>query len=100
MKYIKLFEEINREEEDELSAFGFDTDDLKLRRFAQQVSDEILDEYDYAIEAGRISARDYSPEEMYDYIKELCSDNDITADEVIADFEWRAITHELGLGNI
>jgi hypothetical protein len=100
MKHIKLFEEINREDEDELSALGFDTDDLKLRRFAQQVSDEILDEYDYAVEAGRISASDYSPEEMYDYIKELCSDNDITADEVIADFEWRSITWELGLGNI
>ena len=100
MKHIKLFEEINREDEDELSAFGFDTDELKLRRFAEQVSDEILDEYDYAVEAGRISAQDYSPEEMYNYIKELCSDNDITADEVIEDFEWRSITWELGLGNI
>jgi hypothetical protein len=37
---------------------------------------------------------------MYKYVKELCSDNDITADEVIADFEWRSITWELGLGNI
>jgi hypothetical protein len=100
MKYLKLFEEINREEEDELSALGFNTDDFKLRRFAEQVSAEIIDTYDYAIEAGRISARNYSPDEMYNYLKQLCSDEEVTLNELIAQFEWRAFTPQLGLANI
>lgn len=72
----------------------------KLKEFAKQVSDEIMDahEDDFDRKSKNINADDYTPEEMFDYISEWGEGNDMSVKEVIAEFDWRSLSQELGLG--
>jgi|694.fasta_scaffold35077_2 hypothetical protein len=94
MKHIKLFENWLNE--------GFSPGDVeKLKAFAEEVSNEIQEEYvdQFDRRSTGLNSEDYSPEEMFNYIQEYAEDNKMTADEVIADFKWNELTQELGLEN-
>ena len=55
-------------------------------------------EDDFDRKSKNINADDYTPEEMFDYISEWGEGNDMSAKEVVAEFDWRSLSQELGLG--
>jgi len=90
MKHIKVFEEFVNEK--------FSSSDLKkLKKFADDVSYEILDEYedDFDRKSRNLDPDDYSPEAMFDYIVDW--GDGMTVKEVMDEFDWRTLTWELGL---
>jgi hypothetical protein len=102
MKHIKLFEnwaaDVNPSHS---SRYYSAADEKKLRDFAEEVSNEIQEEYvdQFDRKSTGLNAEDYSPEEMFTYIYDWGEGNGMTADEVIADFKWNELTQELGLEN-
>ena len=88
MKHIKLFEQFVNE------GYYSSSDIKKLKEFAAEISEEII--YDYA-DNRNFDADEYSPEEMFDYISEWGEGNDMSAKEVMDEFNWRHMTMELGL---
>jgi hypothetical protein len=90
MKHVKLFENFVNE------GYYSSSDIKKLKEFAKEVSEEII--YDYSLADRRyFKAKDYSPKQMFDYISEWGEINNMSAEEVIAEFNWNSMTDELGL---
>jgi hypothetical protein len=75
------------------------SDIKKLKALADKVSDEINDDYadQFDRKSSGLDADDYSPEAMLDYIKEWGEGNNMTAAEVIDEFDWKHLESELGL---
>lgn len=90
MKHIKLFEEFTSKVNENYST----ADIKKLKEFAAVVSDEINDEYDVERFAD---LEEFNAEAMFDYIADWGETNNMSAKEVIAEFDWTTLTHELGL---
>ena len=90
MKYVKLFEQFVNE------GYYSSSDIKKLKEFAKEVSEEIIRDYSLA-DSRYFKAKDYSPKKMFDYISEWGEINDMSAEEVIAEFNWNYMTDELGL---
>ena len=74
-------------------------DQINLKTLAAKVSEEILEEYheEFNGSYSSLDANQYTPESMLGYIIEWSNANDLSVEETIAEFEWRTITHELGL---
>ena len=90
MKHIKLFENFVNE------GYYSSSDIKKLKEFAKEVSEEII--YDYSLADRRyFKAKDYSPKQMFDYISEWGEINNMSAEEVMDEFNWNSMTDELGL---
>jgi arsenate reductase-like glutaredoxin family protein len=90
MKHVKLFEAFVNE--------GYSKSDLKkLKEFAEEVADEISWEYEDKFQSGDLDEDEFSHSEMYDYIVDWGETNDLTAKEVMAEFDWESLTFELGL---
>jgi len=90
MKKVKLFEAFVNE--------GYSKSDLKkLTKFAEQVADEISWEYEEQFLNGDLDEDEYNHSAMYDYIVDWGETNDMTAKEVMDEFEWESLTWELGL---
>jgi hypothetical protein len=85
MKHIKLFEQFVNE------ARISSSDQKKLYAFAEQVSEEILDENPKADED------EFSPDAMIEYFMDQIEMNDYSVAEFINDWNWREMTMELGL---
>jgi hypothetical protein len=88
------------EDKDKKEEFSYSKEDLeKLKEFAEEVSSEILrdSQIDEYIEKGWIDPDNYSPEEMFAYIKDWGEGNNMSADEVIGEFDWESLTIELDL---
>lgn len=94
MKHVKVFEQFVNE--GRLSS----ADQKKLQAFAQQVSDEIMDEYedDFDRKSRNIDADEYTPDAMLEYFLDHIEMNDMSVDELVNDYNWREFTFELGLG--
>jgi hypothetical protein len=88
MKHVKLFE--NFVKEGYYSLF----DIKKLKEFATEMSGEII--YDYA-DNKNFDENQFTPEALFDYISEWGEMNDMSAKEVMDEFQWRSMTDELGL---
>ena len=101
-KYIKLFEERFSDDELELAGMGIDSDRVELWKFAKQVSAEILADYADAFDSPMtsVSRSEFSPDAIYDYLVDWADTNGLSAEEVIAEFDWRTLLHELGLVNL
>lgn len=101
-KYIKLFEERFSDDELELAGMGIESDRVELWKFAKQVSAEILADYAEAFDSPMtsVSRSEFSPDAIYDYLVEWADANELSAEEVIAEFDWRTLLHELGLVNL
>lgn len=96
MKHVKTFEAFSSVLVNE----KYSSSDLKkLKEFAEEVADEIS--YDYEDEFDRkssgLDADDFSADQMYDYIVDWGETNDMTAKEVMDEFNWKSLTQELGL---
>lgn len=93
MKHVKLFE--NFINEGRLSS----KDQKKLQAFAEEVSDEIMDEYedDFDRKSRNIDADEYTPEAMLEYLLDHIDANNMTVDELVDEWNWRELTFELGL---
>jgi hypothetical protein len=93
-------DEKEEDKEDKKEEFSYSKEDLeKLKEFAEEVSSEILrdSQIDEYIEKGWIDPDNYSPEEMFAYIKDWGEGNNMSADEVIGEFDWESLTIELDL---
>ncbi len=88
MKHVKLFENFVKEGYYSLS------DIEKLKEFATEISREII--YDYA-DNKNFDENQFTPEALFDYISEWGEMNDMSAKEVMDEFQWRSMTDELGL---
>jgi len=93
MKHVKMFEQFVNEKKYSSS------DVKKLKEFAEEVSDEIYFDYEDAFDrkSSGLDAEDFSADQMYDYIVDWGETNDMTAKEVMDEFNWRELTYELGL---
>lgn len=91
MKHIKLFEEFTSKLNE---GFYSSSDIKKLKDFAAEVSEEIIDANDHN---KKFDEDEFSAEEMFNYISEWGEDNDMKATDVIKEFDWRSLTQELGL---
>lgn len=100
MKHIKLFEEFVNEAPYSAWLKYSAKDIKKLKEFAEEVSSEIIDAYedDFDRKSKNINANDYTPEQMFEYISDWGRSNDMKADDVIKEFDWKSLTAELGLG--
>jgi hypothetical protein len=93
-------DEKEEDKEDKKEEFSYSKEDLeKLKEFAEEVSSDILrdSQIDEYIEKGWIDPDNYSPEEMFSYIKDWGEGNKMSADEVIGEFDWETLTIELDL---
>lgn len=91
MKHIKLFEEFTSKLNE---GFYSSSDIKKLKDFAAEVSEEIIDANDHN---KKFDEDEFSAEEMFNYISEWGEDNDMKVADVIKEFDWRTLTSELGL---
>jgi hypothetical protein len=91
MKHIKLFEEFTSKLNE---GFYSSSDIKKLKDFAAEVSEEIIDANDHN---KKFDEDEFSAEEMFNYISDWGEDNDMKAADVIKEFDWRSLTSELGL---
>jgi hypothetical protein len=91
MKHIKLFEEFTSKLNE---GFYSSSDIKKLKDFAAEVSEEIIDANDHN---KKFDEDEFSAEEMFNYISGWGEDNDMKAADVIKEFDWRSLTSELGL---
>jgi hypothetical protein len=74
---------------------GYSSSDIKkLKEFAEEVSREIIDDF---ADNRKFDEDEYTPEEMFNYIKEWGEMNNMSVKEVMDEFEWRYMTDELGL---
>ena len=89
LKHVKLFEQFTKTLNEGMSS----SDKNKLKEFAAQVSDEIIDAND-----GNkgFDEDEYSEDEMYSYFVDMVDDYD-SVDEFIDEYDWRGFTMELGL---
>lgn len=94
MKYIKLFEQFVNEAR--LSS----SDQKKLQEFAEEVSNEIMDEYadEFDRRSSGLDADEYTPDAMLEYFLEYIEMNEVSVDDFIDEWNWREMTMELGLG--
>jgi hypothetical protein len=88
MKHIKLYEDFVNE------GYYSSSDIKKLKEFAKEVSEEII--YDYA-DNRNFDEDEFTPEALFDYISEWGEINNMSAKEVMDEFQWRSMTDELGL---
>ena len=74
------------------------TEENKMKEFAEQVSDEILEHYEdlFDSKSADINQEDYTPEEMYEYLSDYIDRGDSVTD-FIEDYDWKSYTSELGL---
>ena len=91
MKHIKLFEEFTSKLNE---GFYSSSDIKKLKDFAAEVSEEIIDANDHN---KKFDEDEFAAEEMFNYISGWGEDNDMKAADVIKEFDWRSLTSELGL---
>lgn len=93
MKHVKLFEQFVNE--GRLSS----KDQKKLQAFAEQVSDEIMDEYadEFDRRSSDLDAEQFTPDAMLEYLLDHIEFNDMTVDELVDEWNWREMTFELGL---
>jgi hypothetical protein len=90
MKHIKLFEQFSKSLNEGISS----SDQKKLEDFAAEMSEEIID----ANQNNRgFDEDEYSADAMLQYLLELIDMNSMTVKEIIADYNWRENTMELGL---
>jgi hypothetical protein len=89
MKHLKLFEDFRK-----LNEGYSESDKKKLLDFATTVAEEIKDEYG---NSASYKNDDYSPEGMLEYILDWGKDNDMSAEEILDEFDWSSLTQELGL---
>lgn len=89
LKHVKLFEQFTKTLNEGMSS----SDKNKLKEFAAQVSDEIIDAND-----GNkgFDEDEYSEDEMYSYFIDMVDDYD-SVDDFINEYDWRGFTMELGL---
>lgn len=94
MKHIKLFEQFVGEAR--LSS----SDQKKLQEFAEEVSNEIMFEYedDFDRKSRNLDADEYTPDAMLEYFLEYIEMNEVSVDEFVDEYNWREFTMELGLG--
>tara|TARA_R110001606_G_C14884050_1_gene591710 strand:- start:72 stop:320 length:249 start_codon:yes stop_codon:yes gene_type:complete len=74
------------------------TEKNKMKAFAEQVSDEIMDAYEdlFDSKSADIDQENYTPEEMYEYLSAYIDKGDSVTD-FIEDYDWESYTSELGL---
>lgn len=89
MKHIQLFEQFINE------AKYSSSDIKKLKKFAEEVADEIYDDYEEDFNSGDLDEEEYNTEEMLDYLIDWANGDPVS--KVIKDFDWRSLQSELGL---
>ena len=74
-------------------------DQKKLKEFAEEVSDEIMDAYedDFNRKSKNLDADGYTSDSMLEYFLEYIEMNEISVDEFVDEWNWREMTYELGL---
>ena len=70
------------------------SDMKKLTKFAEEVSDEIIDAND---NNKGFDEDEFSPDAMTEYLLDFGEMNDMAVDDIINDWNWRENTMELGL---
>ena len=89
MKHIKLFEQFSKTLNEGMSS----SDKKKLKEFAEEVSEEIID----ANYGNRgFDEDEYSEDAMYSYFLDMVDGYD-SVDNFIDEYDWRGFTMELGL---
>lgn len=93
MKHVRLFEQFVNEAR--LSS----RDQKKLQAFAEEVVDEIYDEYadEFDRKSSGLDADEFTADTMYAYLLDYIEVNEMTVDELVDEWNWREMTYELGL---
>jgi len=90
MKHVKLFEQFTKSLNEGISA----SDQKKLKEFAYEMSDEIIDANQ---DNSGFDEDAFTGDALLSYLLDLIEMNDMTVKELLADYDWRENTIELGL---